>query len=98
MDPFPLDEMLREREIVEADGMRIGVMHGGGSPHDIEARVSLAFAEERLDLIVYGHTHRRAVSNVGGRLLVNPGSATAGRFGERIRAGAAAPEIRFVNL
>lgn len=82
MDQFPLDEMLPERDIVEAGGLRIGVTHGGGSPFDIEARVLAAFAGEPLDLIVFGHTHKAGIRRAGGLLLVNPGAAQVTPFGE----------------
>lgn len=74
-DGFPLSEVLSNREAVELDGLRIGVIHGGGSPVDIESRVVQAFAGENLDVIVYGHTHVPVCRNTGGLTLLNPGSA-----------------------
>lgn len=83
MDLFPLDGLLPEREIVEAGGLRIGLTHGGGSPFDIESRVLAGFRHERLDMIVFGHTHKAVVKRVDGLLLVNPGSAAPGDFASR---------------
>ena len=72
---------LRRREIVEADGVRIGVVHGdGGASAYHVARA--AFRGEDLDLVVFGHSHRRLKDTYNDRLLLNPGSACQPR-GER---------------
>lgn len=74
-DGFPLTEVLSPREIVDLDGLRIGVIHGGGSVSDIESRVLRAFEEDCVDLIVFGHTHVPAHHQLRGQTLLNPGSA-----------------------
>ena len=72
---------LRRREIVEADGVRIGVLHGDGS-YSASHAARAAFPGEDLDLVVFGHSHRRLKEPYGSRLLLNPGSACQPR-GER---------------
>lgn len=74
-DGFPLTEVLSPREMVVLDGLRIGVIHGGGSVSDIESRVLRAFEEDHLDLIVFGHTHVPTHRRLREKTLLNPGSA-----------------------
>jgi hypothetical protein len=58
-------------------GMRVHVSHGHelGSP-----KPSLLASAYDADVVVYGHTHRQAVSRVGAKLIVNPGAAGPRRF------------------
>lgn len=63
------------KRIVEIDGWRIGVMHGWGTRHDLEPRVLAQFAGQRIDCLVYGHSHRPVCHWHDDLLIVNPGSA-----------------------
>jgi putative phosphoesterase len=76
------------KAIVEAEGRRIGLIHGHHVPHpdhvlsqplDFEAMHAYLlseFRDEGVECIIYGHTHQAHVATVGNVLLVNPGSAT----------------------
>ncbi len=76
------------KAIVEAEGRRIGLIHGHHVPHpdhvlsppvDFEAMHAYLlseFRDEDVECIVYGHTHQAHIATVGNVLLVNPGSAT----------------------
>ena len=76
---------LRRREIVEVDGVRIGVLHGdGGASAYHTARA--AFRGEELDLVVFGHSHQRLKETYNDRLLLNPGSACQPRGESRSHA------------
>ena len=59
------------------DGVRVHVSHGHelGSPSP-ERLVS----RYQADIIVYGHTHRALVREVGATLVINPGAAGPARF------------------
>jgi putative phosphoesterase len=57
MDSRELKSVLPVKEIVETKNKRIGVTHGSGAPWGIEARVRLVFESDRIDIIVYGHSH-----------------------------------------
>lgn len=59
------------------DGVRIHVQHGHELGRPTPAQVLAAYPE---DVLVYGHTHRQAVLEAGGRLVVNPGAAGPRRF------------------
>jgi len=68
------------KRIVEAGGFRIGLIHGWGAAQDIEARVLKEFAGERLDCLVFGHSHNPVNVRRAGVLLFNPGSPTDRRW------------------
>lgn len=64
---------LRRREIVVVDGIRIGILHGDGAQSANHA-ARASFPDEDLDLVVFGHSHRRLKETFNDRLLLNPGS------------------------
>jgi putative phosphoesterase len=72
---------LPETDILEIDGRKLGLVHGNGSPkrNGLERELKARFKEEKLDAILYGHTHITRNEAVDGTLFFNPGSA-AGRF------------------
>ena len=59
-------------------GRRIVVVHGHQLGSPTADRLVEAYPEA--DIIVYGHTHRQRVDQVGERLVINPGAAGPPRF------------------
>jgi putative phosphoesterase len=93
-----------ERDVLEAEGVRLGLVHGhAGRGRTTEERALAAFAGEPLDAVLYGHSHLPACRRLGdGRWLINPGSPTDRRRQPHysyalleIRAGAVSAELRF---
>ncbi|HET57323.1 MAG TPA: metallophosphoesterase [Deltaproteobacteria bacterium] len=78
MDQPSLCGVLPSKVVIEAEGRRIGMIHGWGSPAGIEDRIAREF--ENVDCVVFGHTHEAVVKNIDGVLFFNPGSPTDGRF------------------
>jgi len=76
MDSRELKTVLPVKEIVEIENKRIGVTHGSGAPWGIEERVRKMFESNRVDIIVYGHSHRSQNKVIDGILFFNPGKAT----------------------
>jgi len=76
MDSTELKTVLPVQEIVEIENKRIGITHGSGSPWGIEERVRKMFESDRIDIIVYGHTHRSQNKVIDDILFFNPGKAT----------------------
>ncbi len=74
MDPPDIRKAFPHQKIVELQGFRIGLTHGGGSPFGIESRIRDEFDD--VDAIVYGHTHTPANHRVKNLFLFNPGSPT----------------------
>jgi putative phosphoesterase len=75
---------------VELAGVRVLVVHGHqvGSP----TPEPLAAAYPDADLLVFGHSHRPVIAQVGTVLAVNPGSAGRRRFRDPV--GIALAELR----
>jgi len=74
MDSQDIRKAFPQKRIVEIEGFKIGLIHGGGLPLGIESRIRGEFDEA--DVIVYGHTHTPANHQVKNIYLFNPGSAT----------------------
>jgi len=82
MDGADIRQLLPARRIMEIGGFALGVMHGWGSPAGIEERVLAAFKDDRIDVLVYGHSHRALLENRENILIFNPGSPTDSRFAQ----------------
>ncbi len=76
MDSSELKAVLPTKEIVEIKNKRIGITHGSGSPWGIEERVRKVFEADRIDIIVYGHSHQSQNKVIKDILFLNPGKAT----------------------
>jgi putative phosphoesterase len=76
MDSKELKTVLPVKEIVEIENKRIGITHGSGGPWGIEERVRKMFESDRIDIIVYGHSHRPQNKVIKDILFFNPGKAT----------------------
>jgi putative phosphoesterase len=59
------------------EGVRVHVSHGHEVGRLSPEKLAAAYP---VDLVVYGHTHRQRVDQVGDVLVVNPGAAGARRF------------------
>jgi putative phosphoesterase len=68
-------------DILETHGKRLGLVHGHGSsvPRGLRRGLKARFNDEKLDAILYGHTHVTRNRIVDDILYFNPGSV-AGRF------------------
>jgi len=74
MDSYDIRKAFPEKRIIELQGFKIGLIHGGGSPFGIESRIRGEFDE--VDAILYGHTHTPANHQVKNIYFFNPGSPT----------------------
>lgn len=66
------------RRLLELDGFTVGITHGhlGYGPTTLD-RARSQFADQRPDVLVYGHSHRPHIErSAGGTWLLNPGSPT----------------------
>ena len=77
------------RRIVHAGGRKIGLVHGHMGPgRTAEAAANLAFRDEDVDIVVFGHSHVPHYEwTPEGRLLFNPGSPTDKRWQARYSYG-----------
>ncbi len=77
MDAPDLRADLPERAVVEAEGLRLGLVHDPGPRRGRYERLGAWFPE--CHAIVYGHTHWPEAALHEGVWLVNPGSPTERR-------------------
>ena len=68
------------KRLLPIEGIKIGLIHGWGSPIGIRSRIAAEFLTETPDVIVFGHTHSPLVQEEDHILWVNPGSPTDRRF------------------
>lgn len=78
MDPHEISSRLPIKREVSAGGFKIGVVHGYGPPHGLEQKLRREF--DKVDCIVFGHSHNPFAGEVGGTLMFNPGSPTDQRW------------------
>ena len=76
MDHFEVKEALPQRQLIALGGFQIGLTHGIGSAHNIIETVKEKFKDQKLDCIVYGHSHCPYNQVHQGVLYFNPGSPT----------------------
>ena len=81
------DDAIRARfgrkKILAIDDVRIGRIHGDAGAHAAPRNAFDAFADERVDVICFGHSHRPLREERGALLMLNPGSPTDKRTNPR---------------
>ncbi|WP_301109548.1 metallophosphoesterase family protein [Sporosarcina sp.] len=73
------DEMKKKfplQQVIEAEGVRIGIVHGHGEKKTTEKRAVEAFKGVPLDVLVFGHSHIPMLRYINQTLVINPGSPT----------------------
>lgn len=58
------------------EGCRFGIVHGHGTKGTTESRALNTFVDEKVDCIIFGHSHIPVIKQIGDVLLFNPGSPT----------------------
>lgn len=77
VDSFSLKRRLPARTVLILEGWRIGLVHGHyGKGVNTPERAWNSFEGERLDCIVFGHSHMPLNETRDGTILFNPGSPT----------------------
>jgi uncharacterized protein len=76
-DGVEVVQRLGWKKIIEAGSYRIGLVHGhGGERSKTVDRALETFAHERVDMIIFGHSHIPYLEERKGIILFNPGSPT----------------------
>lgn len=76
-DAPALHKRFGKRKVLEFGSVRIGVVHGhDGAGRSTLARAQNAFKSERVDAILFGHSHVPYCAEHDGVLCFNPGSPT----------------------
>jgi len=76
MDSWDLHKKIPRKQILDIKGYRIGIIHGDGDKGTTTQRVLDAFKDDKVNCIVFGHSHQVFNSLNGDILLFNPGSPT----------------------
>ncbi|NQT47053.1 MAG: metallophosphoesterase family protein [Candidatus Omnitrophica bacterium] len=76
MDPLEVREALKRKEIIKIGSVKIGLMHGIGSPEGLKDRIVKEFEGDGVNAIVFGHSHSPVNEKKNKILLFNPGSST----------------------
>jgi len=76
MDSSELRNSLPDKEIIEVGSKRIGITHGWGAPWEMEKKVRTMFPDEKLDAIIFGHSHFSQNKVIDDILFFNPGKAS----------------------
>ena len=82
MDTPKVKKILPESRILNAGNYKIGITHGRGSPEHLLEFVANKFKNHKLDIIIFGHSHRALNKRIGPTLFFNPGSLTDKVFAE----------------
>jgi putative phosphoesterase len=79
VDNDSVKELLKEKEIITLEGYRIGIYHGHGNGGTTLERAYNTFENDRIDIVIFGHSHQPLVKTKKGILMLNPGSLTSRR-------------------
>jgi len=74
MDSPGVREMLPSHEVINIEGVLVGLTHGRGAPEGLEERILKDF--DQVDMVVYGHSHIPVDHVRNGVRFFNPGTAT----------------------
>lgn len=82
MDPQEIRELLPEKEIITAGKYKIGISHGYGNPAKLIDFLMNKFHNDKVDVIIFGHSHSPVNEKRNNILFFNPGSPTDKIFAE----------------
>ena len=87
IDSAEVRRVLPERQVVDAGGVRIGMVHDAGPAAGRLQRMRMAFPD--CDAVVFGHSHIPLHEDLDGFQIFNPGSPTDRRRQPRHSMGLA---------
>ncbi len=70
-------------KVLEAEGLRIGIVHGEVYPRADTQQLLYLARELNVDILVSGHSHQPKIEQKEGILLLNPGSPVVPRLADR---------------
>ena len=74
MDGGEMRRVLPRRQIIECGKFKIGLFHGEGHPQMLLSKVQSEFKDVKVDVIIFGHSHKAMNEVIDGVLYFNPGS------------------------
>lgn len=79
VDKTLVRELVKEKEIIELCGKRVGIYHGHGEKKTTIERAYDIFLADKVDIIIFGHSHQPSISTINKILMLNPGSLSRKR-------------------
>jgi uncharacterized protein len=76
-DPQSIKKILPAADVIEVNGKKLGLLHGYWCPFFGQNRSLARFKKDRVDAVLYGHTHVIRNELAGNILFFNPGSASS---------------------
>lgn len=76
MDPSEVCVQLPDKLVFKAGKFTIGVAHGCGAPQRLPEMMRELFKKDKVDLIIFGHSHYPVILSESAPILFNPGSPT----------------------
>jgi hypothetical protein len=76
MDELDVKTKLPKKQVIKIDKYRIGLVHDPGNLKKKKEVLDKYFKGEKLDILIYGHTHMPLCEKHQGIVFFNPGSAT----------------------
>ena len=74
MDGLELRQILPERDIFQVEGVAVGLRHGHGTPGKVLEFMKEEFKKNKVDVVIFGHSHYPVNETINGVLYFNPGS------------------------
>lgn len=74
MDDQKIRQLFPVRQILRVEGVAIGLCHGYGPPDRIFETVKEEFKKDKVDAVIFGHSHYSLNKRVDNVLYFNPGS------------------------
>ncbi len=87
MDPGPVKKAFPDKDIIEVAGHRIGLIHGSGHQDNLINLVGAVFKKDKVDMIIFGHSHNGVNLLKDNVLYFNPGSPTDSVFAKENTCG-----------
>lgn len=78
-DKSKIRSMLSEKHIITIENYKIGICHGDGPKKNTIDNVMEAFKNDKLDIIVFGHSHKACIFTKDKTMYLNPGSCSSKR-------------------
>jgi putative phosphoesterase len=76
MDYGKLKEALLPKQVISVGKYKVGIMHGYGRADKLIEVLAQAFKDDRVDLVIFGHSHVGTNITKEGVIYFNPGSPT----------------------
>ena len=74
MDEAKLKRLLPRRQIFKIGAVTFGLFHGEGTAANIFETVQNEFKKEKVNVVIFGHSHQPMNATIKGVLYFNPGS------------------------